>query len=177
MRRLLPAEEYDNDFKGQSLRTTYFDTWDFKLRKTRLEKEKYCTIRIRSYAPTEKPGGSYAAAGCYAISAKTEEEKYREELESSVAETLIRRGLPDGYAPLPGHLRARLMEITDGDPVVPVVTVSFTRYAVEDNVDRITLDCAIATSGGKEFPTNILENKTTAKPAKPLAELLDLGYA
>jgi hypothetical protein len=176
MRRILPPEEYDNEFQGQYLKTTYFDTRDFKLRKARLTKDKYCTVRIRAYAATQQPGIDYPASA-YAISAKTKEEKYRQELDTAVAETLVRRGLPDGYTPLPGHMAARLMELTDGEPLVPVVTVCFTRYAVEDSADRITLDCEIRASNGKIFPTNILENKTTAKPAKPLPELLALGYA
>jgi hypothetical protein len=176
MRTLLPAEEYDPGFRGQYLQTTYFDTWDFKLRKARLHNDHYCTVRIRCYATPAQPGADYAN-GVYAISAKTEAEKYRDELDPELASQIVRRGLPEGYDPLPGHLRARLMDLAEGEPLVPVVTVSFTRYAVEDHTDRITLDCDIRTSNGKAFPTNILENKSTARPARPIPELLALGYA
>jgi hypothetical protein len=184
MRTLLPAEEYDPSFDGQFLQTTYFDTWSGDLRKARLDKERYCTIRIRAYAPTTRPGAPPSAGpdSAYAISAKTEEEKYREELEPALAEQIIRRGfaLSGGgnapESPFPAHITARLLELTDGEPIIPAVTVCFTRYAVENHTDRITLDCDIRTSTGKVFPTNVLENKTTGKPPRPIPELVDMGY-
>jgi hypothetical protein len=176
MRRILPTEEYDPSFEGQYLQTTYFDTCDFQLRKARLNDDKYCTIRIRAYAATERPGASYPASA-FAVAAKTESEKYRQELEANTAEAVVHRGFPADYSPLPGHMRARILDITDGAPLIPVVTVCFTRYAVEDATDRVTLDCDIKTSNGKVFPTNVLENKTTCKPAEPRPELLALGYA
>jgi hypothetical protein len=175
MRRILPAEEFDPGFEGQYLQTSYFDTRDFQLRKARLHADKYCTIRIRYYVPAERPG-LHPPRGAYALAAKTEKEKYRQEIEPDLAEILIRRGFPD-YGPFPGHLRARLIELTGGDRLIPLVTVCFTRYAVEDETDRITVDCDIRTSNGKVFPTNVLENKTTSRPAEPRPELLALGCA
>jgi hypothetical protein len=70
MRSLLPSEEYDPDFLGQYLQTTYFDTPQLALRKARLDKDKYCTVRIRCYAPTQQPGRNYPE-GIYALSIKT----------------------------------------------------------------------------------------------------------
>ena len=76
MRALLPAEEYDPGFDGQYLQTTYFDTACFRLRKLRLKKKKYLTVRIRCYAPVQQPGRNYPE-GAYALSLKTEDGKYR----------------------------------------------------------------------------------------------------
>src|SRR5207237_9343623 len=56
MRSLLPAEDYDPDFCGQYLQTTYLDTAELSLRKARLTKDKYCTVRISCYAPTKQAG-------------------------------------------------------------------------------------------------------------------------
>src|SRR5262249_9409401 len=68
MRSILPTEEYDDRFEGQYLRTTYFDTRGFQLRKARGHAERYCVIRVRCYTATERPGGNYAVA-TYALSA------------------------------------------------------------------------------------------------------------
>src|SRR5438270_7939929 len=67
MRGLLPPEQYDPEFRGQVLETTYFDTRQFTLRKARARKKKYLTLRIRCYGANEQ----------YALSAKTEEAKFR----------------------------------------------------------------------------------------------------
>src|SRR5690348_264082 len=94
----LPAEAYDPLFVGQRLETTYFDTADFDLRKARAKKDRYLTLRIRCY------GGQ-----TYALSAKTESEKWRLEIEPAHAELLL-AGAVQPSADLPAHLRARLME-------------------------------------------------------------------
>src|SRR5437764_558724 len=88
MRSLLPAEEYDADFQGQHLQTTYFDTRRLALRKARLKNKQYCTIRIRCYAPVQTPGRNYPE-GVYALSIKTEAGKFRIQLESRVAEDAL----------------------------------------------------------------------------------------
>ena len=54
MRTLLAAEEYDPDFQGQYLQTTYFDTPDFALRKARLNKDKYLTARYAVESSTDR---------------------------------------------------------------------------------------------------------------------------
>jgi hypothetical protein len=169
MTRWLPPEAYDLDFQGQRLETTYFDTRDFTLRKARLRKKKYLTLRIRCYGSTDT----------YAISVKTEEGKFRREIQAEVAEFYIRQGLTPAALGqvLPADLLARLLELTEGEPLVGVVTVSATRYAVENDQDRITLDTGICTNTGKAFPSNVLEQKTSSRPPVPMQEILDLPYA
>jgi hypothetical protein len=166
MRSLLPAEEYDPTFAGQQLATTYLDTATLALRKARLKKKRYCTVRVRRYR-----------ADCYALSVKTEDGKYRVEIDPDVAEDIIRNGTDPELGQLPGDLLARLLELTDGEVLMPVAMVWLTRFAVEDATDRLTLDVSICSNTGKDFPTNILENKTLAVPAKPIARLTTLGLA
>jgi hypothetical protein len=165
MTGLLPAEVYDPSFQGQPLETTYFDTADFALRKARLKKEHYCTLRVRCY-----PGPLYA------LSVKTESGKFRVELPAAEAEWFLSTTYPVQFETyLPADLLARLLELTDGQGVGRVCRVSFTRYAVEDDTDRLTLDVGIVTNTGKVFPSNILEAKTTRQPAQLPAEILGLG--
>jgi hypothetical protein len=182
MRGLLPAEEYDPGFQGQYLQTTYFDTPCLKLRKTRLKKDKYLTLRIRCYAPTQQPGRNYPD-GVYALSAKTEDGKFRVQLPDADAERCFEPAAAldvlGDY--LPADLLARLYDLL-GDcscctAVGPAVTVCQTRYAVESTTDRITLDCNVTTSNGKIFPTNILEVKTTARPYEPPDEVMKWGLS
>jgi hypothetical protein len=173
--RLLPPEDYDPDFLGQYLQTTYFDTPGFRLRKARAQKKKYCTVRIRCYAPAQAPGRNYPE-GAYALSAKTEDGKFRVELPEDDAEAALagRWDAVENY--LPADLLARLYDLAENDPLAPAVTVCFTRYAVESTTDRLTLDCAITTSSGKCFPSaGVLEVKATAAPYDPPPELLALG--
>src|SRR5438270_529200 len=73
-------------------------------------------------------------------------------------------------------LRTNVLTLAVARPLLPVVTVRFTRYAVEDDVERITLDTAIGSNTGKVFPANILEQKSTQSPALPMPALLRLGY-
>jgi hypothetical protein len=144
----LPAEAYDPLFVGQNLETTYFDTIDFDLRKARAKKDRYLTLRIRCY------GGQ-----TYALSAKTESEKWRLEIEPAHAELLL-VGAAQPSADLPAHLRARLMEL-GAETLTPVVTVCCRRYAVENDRDRFTLDVAVHTDTGKCLPHGVLEFKST----------------
>lgn len=148
----LPAEVYDPDFRGQGLRTVYFDTPQFVLRKARLKKRRYLTLRLRSYEPS----------GVFALSLKTEEEKFRKEIDARLAAGCLREGIRPTMltALLPADLLARAWELIDDQVLVPVVTVACRRYAVEDETDRLTLDCDIHTDTGKTYPTNVLEYKT-----------------
>jgi hypothetical protein len=170
MRRLFPPEDYDPDFQGQYLQTTYFDTPDFALRKARLNKGKYLTIRIRCYAPTQAPGRNYPN-GIYALSLKTESGKYRTDLPPDQAEAFLQNKLALDELHIPADLLARLLDLNRDQDLIPVVTVCFTRYAVESSTDRLTLDTNITSSVGKLFWTNVLEVKTTAKPYEPPFEV------
>jgi hypothetical protein len=158
----LPAEAYDPLFMGQRLETTYFDTIDFDLRKARAKKDRYLTLRVRCY------GGQ-----TYALSAKTESEKWRIEIEPAHADLLL-AGAAQPAADLPAHLRARLMEL-GAETLTPVVTVRCRRYAVENERDRLTLDAAVYTDTGKCLPHGVLEFKSADKDASPPGRLPALG--
>jgi hypothetical protein len=185
MRALLPAEEYDLGFEGQYLQTTYFDTVCFRLRKLRLRKNKYLTIRIRCYAPHRPPGASATGArrsypeGAYALSFKTENGKYRMAIDSDLAESLLLHGIDgaENLPCLPADLLARYLELVGDHPLYPVATVCFTRFAVESTTDRLTLDTAIQASTGKVFPANVLEVKSTTAPYEALPEVRKWGYS
>lgn len=153
MVRALPAEAFDPGFAGQELVTTYFDTRDFRLRKARVKKGRYLTVRVRCYGADE----------AYALSAKTETQKFRRALDPALAELLLQGGMPGPALAelLPGDLVARAMELAGDTPLEAVVAVAFRRYAVEDTVHRLTLDCRIVTDTGKRFPMNVLEMKST----------------
>jgi len=169
MLSLLPKEKFDPNFEGQHLCTYYFDTFDFLLRKARIKKKKYCTIRLRTYNEET-----------HALSIKTEDQKFRKTLAKAQALYLM-PGIADPATDLdflPGDLLARLLDLTNGQPLVQVAEVKFDRYAVEDQVNRLTLDIDIKTNTGKHFPdTGILENKTTKANRQPMPEVLALGYA
>jgi hypothetical protein len=177
LRALLPAEEYDPDFHGQYLQTTYFDTATFKLRKARLKGRKYLTVRIRCYAPTHGPGRNYPD-GVYALSLKTEAGKYRQPMSPADAEGLLAKGIesPEEFN-LPPDLLARYLDLAGDALLLPVVTVCFSRYAVESTTDRLTLDSGIVSSNGKVFPTNVLEVKTTTQPFVPVPEVTQWGLS
>jgi hypothetical protein len=151
----LPTEDYDQSFTGQYLCTTYFDTKDFDLRKARRKGDSYLVLRVREY-----PGSVLA------LSAKTESEKFRVEVMSQDIDTLI--------GTLPGNLQARLMDLAGDKQLVPVVMIYATRYAVEDDEDRLTLDCETRTDAGKKLPYAVLEYKSNAKQ-DPNAHLQALG--
>jgi hypothetical protein len=159
-----PAEPFDPGFRGQALETTYFDTRDSRLRKARRKGRKYLTLRIRKYP-----------RGAYALSAKTEDRKFRVEVSPNVAEDLLGANMSSLARSLPGDLLSRLLELTDDRALAPVVTVCATRYAVEDEQDRITLDLDIATDTGKSLATGVLEFKSTRADAPPPDSLAPLG--
>lgn len=152
MHDALPNEAYDPHFRGQHLETTYFDTADFALRRARLAKSRYLTLRIRCY--------DNGQTETYALSAKTESEKWRMEIAPSVAHGLL-DGTAEIHESLPPHLAARLSELSDGNRLGPVVLVSCRRYAVENEADRFTLDAAVHTNLGKRLPFGVLEFKSS----------------
>jgi hypothetical protein len=164
MQKLLPNESYDPDFKGQAIETYYFDTVNFDLRAARIKKDKYCTVRIRYYR----------ANGTYALSAKTESGKFRKEIPEQQAKWYLQNALD--WNAFPADIQARLLELIGSFELVPVVCVEFTRYAVEDDTNRLTLDIGTKTNTGKVFPSvAILENKTTADPPEPMEAIKALG--
>jgi hypothetical protein len=154
----LPLEVFDAGFRGQYLETTYYDTLDFDLRKARNRGDKYLTLRIRSYHPSDT----------YALSAKTEEAKYRLVLDNQTIDFLlagkINVGLP---GLLPSDLLARLTDLAGDKRLVPVTTICFHRYAVENARDRLTFDTDIRTKEGKYLGTSVLEFKSTANHSVP----------
>jgi hypothetical protein len=164
----LPPERFDPDFRGQDLETTYFDTADFQLRHARRRGDKYLTLRIRCY-----DNGREEA---YALSVKTEGRKFRMMLEAPVAEAILAGDL-DVYWDklLPADLLARLIDLTGDGSLLPVVCVAARRYAVEDEVDRLTLDVNVHTDTGKSLPANVLEFKSTLKGRHPPAGLAALN--
>jgi hypothetical protein len=156
----LPREAFDPAFQGQALATTYFDTAEFDLRKARARGAKYLTLRLRCY------GTGDDRPEVYALSAKTEDSKWRVEVEPEAAHFLLTT--PADLVPfLPGDLAARLLELAGGRPLLPVVTVRCRRYAVEDDRDRLTLDADVTTDTGKCLPYGVLEFKSTARRAAP----------
>jgi hypothetical protein len=160
MLHALPTERFDASFAGQELATTYFDTAAFDLRKARLKGDRYCTVRIRCYRSEARPES-------YALSAKTDDRKVRIDLPADLAEALLAGDTLDIGRALPGDLQARLYDLVGDRPLVPVVTVGATRYAVEDDTDRLTLDVHVRTDTGKRFPINVLEFKSKDREARP----------
>jgi hypothetical protein len=152
MHDVLPNESYDPHFGGQALETTYFDTQAFALRKARVAGQRYLTLRIRCYQSHD--------GEAYALSAKTESEKWRQEITEEAADQLL-EGASTFNHYLPAHLAARLTELTaDVDPI-PVSTICYRRYAVEDEASRFTLDTGVYTHTGKRLPYGVLEYKAT----------------
>jgi hypothetical protein len=149
--RALPVEPFDADFRGQELETTYLDTPGLRLRRARAKKDRYLTLRIRRY-----PGPSFA------LSAKTEIEKFRTELETEAALRLLGGFRPEALTGLlPPDLVARVYELAGDAELVPVVCVGCRRYAVENAEDRFTLDVGVRTDTGKRLEMNVLEFKST----------------
>jgi hypothetical protein len=148
----LPRELYDPDFQGQELETIYLDTSDLVLRRARRQGERYLTLRLRCYARPEQED-------LYALSAKTEREKWREELSPTEADEV--RRYPDAIANfLPANLLARLDQLCQGAPLQQVAVVCCRRYAVENDRDRLTLDIGIHTRAGRHMEPSILEFKS-----------------
>jgi hypothetical protein len=166
----LPLEAFDPGFRGQELETTYFDTAGFLLRKARNRKSKYLTLRVRCYR-------SEGNADTYALSAKTEDQKFRAVLDPASAALLLDGGPINGRIAtfLPADLLARLLGLIGDEPLVPVVTVCARRYAVEDDIDRLTLDLDTHTDTGKCQPTGVLEFKSTLPGSQVWASLAALG--
>jgi hypothetical protein len=160
---VLPRESFDPDFHGQALETTYFDSPDYALRKARRAKDRYLTIRLRCYGDDD----------AYALSAKTEREKWRQEIDAATAHQLLAdaQQLP---GLLPAHLRARLTEL-GADELEPVVTVCCHRYAVEDDQDRLTLDCCVHTDRAKHLGYGVLEFKSIRPNETTPGRLIGLG--
>jgi hypothetical protein len=164
MTATLKREAFDPDFRGQELTTVYFDTRNLDLQRARLRKSQYAVVRIRCY----KPGGTYA------LSLKTQSEKFRVEIASAVAETFLTAGMDPALWQeyFPAHLYARLVDLTGLLAIFPTAVIHFTRYAVEDEVDRLTLDIGIRSHVGKVFPcAGVLEFKSTNPASVP--ELVD----
>jgi hypothetical protein len=161
----LPAEPYDPEFRGQELATTYLDTADFALRKARRRGDKYLTLRIRYYRPSE----------VYALSAKTESRKCRVEIDRWKAEAILSGGTDLALDLLPADFLARLLDLAGDQRLTPVVTVYARRYAVEDAADRLTLDVDVRTDTGKPLSAGVLEFKSASKKAVPPAALVGLA--
>jgi len=168
MHDVLKNEPWDPHFLGQDLRTYYFDTRDFVLRKARHKGEQYLTLRLRCYRPLE--GGPEF----YALSGKTEAEKWRQEINDDVADALLAN--PAGLVSfLPPNLLARYQGLVGDQPLLAVVCVCCRRYAVEDNTDRYTLDVHIHTDTNKRLPFSVLEYKSADQAESPPGNLLGIG--
>jgi hypothetical protein len=157
----LPPEAFDPGFQGQKVETTYFDTAALALRKARRQGERYLTLRLRCY---DAPGSSTV----YALSAKTESEKWRSEITAETAD-LVRQA--SGFAVwrslLPAHLQARLVGLVGDEPLLPAACVLTHRYAVENERDRLTLDVDVRADTGKRLPAAVLEFKSIDEDAAP----------
>lgn len=167
----LPREPFDTEFRGQHLHTTYFDTADFNLRKARLSKDKYLTLRLRCYRQDGEDRQEYA------LSAKTEAAKVRLPIEPDQAKFLLAgQGITESLLRLlPADLQARLIALTAERPLHPVVCVHARRYAVENEQDRLTLDVGVGTDIGKRLAFNVLEFKSTQKDDPLPDSLTQLG--
>jgi hypothetical protein len=167
---LAPTEEFDPTFAGQPLRTTYFDTLSLDLRKARRRGQRYLTLRLRRYAGNDLTGAVWA------VSAKTEAEKWRQEVGSATAESLL-GPYPSStwYTLLPAHLAARLEELAGAGALQVAAQVCCRRYAVENAQDRWTLDVGVHTDAGKCLPFAVLEFKSTQADAAPPGNLAALG--
>jgi hypothetical protein len=168
----LQPESFDPNFAGQYLQTTYFDTRNFDLRKARLRRTRYIVIRIRCYGRTQDAGAEYPE-GAYAISAKTEDKKFRQMIEPDLAEYLLHGQLDVGSVSgiMPSDFIGRIADIAKGEPLLPVVTICFNRYAVEDGIHRLTLDLDIHSDNGRTYPSHVLEQKSTNQDAAPVITL------
>lgn len=147
----LPAEPFDPDFRGQRLTTTYLDTSRFALRAARARGDRYLTLRVRHYHPT----------GLFALSAKTEGAKVRVEVEPAVARAVLHGDRDALAAHLPADVVARLAELVDDRPFLPVAEVHCHRFAREDGAGRLTLDTGVHTDTGLCLPFAVLEFKST----------------
>ena len=58
---------------------------------------------------------------------------------------------------------------------MPVVAIHARRYAVEDDIDRFTLDVDVVTDTGKYLPVGVLEFKSQLAGAQPPPGLTTLN--
>jgi hypothetical protein len=165
----LPREAFDPAFVGQDLRTTYFDTSTLDLCRARRHGPKYLTLRLRCYRAGD-------ASEEYALSAKTESQKFRVTVAADTADFLLQGEQIDPVVAqlLPGDLLARLFELIGEQPLLPAACVLTRRYAVEDDRDRLTLDVHVRTDTGKVMPAAILEFKSVDENSVPPAGLTAL---
>ena len=166
MHDVLPNEPWDPHFMGQELETTYFDTLSFRLRKAQAGRPLLDAANPLLRAPGQEE--------VYAISGKTESEKWRREVPNQQAEAILHGDMGLSFL-LPANLLARLQELTGDEPLVPVVKVCCRRYAVENAEDRYTLDVGVSTDRGKCLPYSVLEYKSTDQGAMPPAALQRCG--
>jgi hypothetical protein len=161
---LLKYEKYDLLFRGQKIETLYFDSPNFDLRKARVQGERYLTHRLRSY------GGE-----TFALAAKTENEKWRQEVPpEQVADFQMDLALLFELF-LPAHLLARLQELAK-TPLMVVSTVCCTRFAVEDDTQRLTLDVGVSTEEASVCTRMILSTRPTLPPLRSLVASRHRGF-
>src|SRR5262249_12943560 len=112
----------------------------------------------------------------YAVSIKTENEKWRQEIPRSLAHFLLSGVDPTPTLAqlLPGNLFARLLELSQQKPLLPACKVCCARYSVEDESDRFTLDVGVHTTTAKCLPYGVLEYKSARDDATPPGSLLSL---
>jgi hypothetical protein len=166
----LPPETFDLGFRGQDLKTVYLDTPGFALRKARKKGEQYLTVRVRRY---RDPCGE--AADAFALSAKTEDDKFRVEIPPAEAAFLVGGRPAEALsALLPADLYARLLDLVGDELLGPAAVVRCRRYAVEDDRNRLTLDAEVCTDAGKRLPYGVLEFKSIDADAAPPAALCEL---
>lgn len=164
----LPNEAWDPHFLGQDLETIYFDTRDFTLRRIRRQGDRYLTLRLRCYQAVQ--GGPEV----YAMSGKTEAEKWRQEIDPGTAHAIQDNpGLIAGW--LPPNLLARYQGLIGEEPLLGVVSVCCRRFAVEDDRERYTLDVGIHTDTGKRLPSAVLEYKSADPGSLTPAPLAAIG--
>jgi hypothetical protein len=166
--QLLPAEAFDPSFLGQHLRTAYFDTQGLALRRARRRPGQYLTLRLRCYQAEGRAEG-------YALSAKTEAAKWRAELDADTAAAVLANPAPLLPGLLPADLLARLQGLAGDEPLAVAAVVRCTRYAVESETDRLTLDVDVTTDAGKSLPFGVLEFKCTDLTAPPPGGLQGMG--
>jgi hypothetical protein len=164
MHDALPNESFDPHFYGQRLSTTYFDTREGVLRRARSARDKYITLRVRCYQPRH-------GEEVYALSAKTENQKFRMEITPDTAHALVSgtNPFPRVADILPADLLARLLDISEEGELEPCVAITCRRYAIEDDQDRFTLDTDIHTDLGKVMTHSVLEFKSTKNKNAPAA--------
>jgi hypothetical protein len=161
----LLAEPFDPDFHGQRLTTSYLDTAKLVLRRARARGNRYLTLRVRHYHPT----------GLFALSAKTEGAKLRVAIAPAVARAILGGDRDTLAAHLPAAVVARLAELVDDAPLLPVAEVHCRRFAREDDRDRLTLDTDIHTDTGRRLPFGVLEFKSIDPGAAVPSFAADLG--